>query len=489
MYSLLFLGVVAFICSVVLTPIVRRIFLRLDIVDRPDNIRKLHKLPIVRVGGIAVAAAYVIPFVLLLFIQFRAGVIIWSAFPLIVSLLPAATIMFITGLVDDLANLKVWQKLAGQFAAATAAYIAGIQITGLDGKHFAYWWSYPLTIVWLLATTNSLNLLDGVDGLAAGVGFFATVTITLAAALGHNFGLAFATVPLAACLLGFLWYNFNPARVFLGDCGSLLIGFLLGCYGVLWSQKSATLLGMTAPLLALSIPLIDTALAIVRRFLKKQPIFSADRGHIHHRLLDRGLSPRRVVLLLYAICLFASLFSLSMLRHAYEVPTLVAFCIATCFGVHRLRVIEINTAVEMIREGAFRTLLNLQISLKRLEASLSTVTTPDECWAILKNSYRDFGFVEIRAQLAGKVYADKARSSGEGLVCRVAIPLCFDDYVHLHFQFSGALGSDPAVPFADAIGKALGSKFNAPKKQTASETDLELTGSTSKQWHSASAAG
>jgi UDP-GlcNAc:undecaprenyl-phosphate GlcNAc-1-phosphate transferase len=116
--------------------------------------------------------------------------------------------------------------------------------------------------------------------------------------------------PLAGALLGFLRYNFNPASIFLGDCGSLTIGFLLGCYGIIWSQKSATMLGMTAPLMALAIPLLDTGLAIGRRFLRHQPIFGADRNHIHHQLLDRGLSPRRVALILYGVGGIAAVFSL-----------------------------------------------------------------------------------------------------------------------------------------------------------------------------------
>src|SRR5437764_1589081 len=137
-----------------------------------------------------------------------------------------------------------------------------------------------------------MNLIDGLDGLASGIGLFASATALLAALLQNNIALAYATVPLVGCLLGFLRFNFNPATIFLGDCGSLFIGFLLGCYGVLWSQKSATILGMTAPLMALSIPLLDTTIAIIRRFVRQQPIFSGDRDHIHHRLLDRGLTPR-----------------------------------------------------------------------------------------------------------------------------------------------------------------------------------------------------
>jgi UDP-GlcNAc:undecaprenyl-phosphate/decaprenyl-phosphate GlcNAc-1-phosphate transferase len=177
-----------------------------------------------------------------------------------------------------------------------------VRIVSIGGAPTDAWWNVPLTILWLLACMNAFNLVDGLDGLAVGVGLFATLTVFTAAMMQHNMVLAVATFPLAGALLAFLCYNFNPATIFLGDSGSLLIGFLLGCYAAIWSNKSATLLGMTAPLMALSIPLLDVALAIVRRFLRRQPIFAADRGHIHHRLLDRGFTPRRVVLMLYGLC-------------------------------------------------------------------------------------------------------------------------------------------------------------------------------------------
>ena len=164
------------------------------------------------------------------------------------------------------------------------------------------WLGLAVTALWLVGCSNAFNLIDGVDGLAVGAGLFATVTILLGALLNGNVRLALATMPLAGALAGFLRYNFNPASVFLGDSGSLTVGFLLGCYGVLWSQKSATMLGMTAPLMALAVPLIDTGVAVARRFLRGQPIFSADARHIHHRLLARGLTPRKVALLLYGAC-------------------------------------------------------------------------------------------------------------------------------------------------------------------------------------------
>ena len=142
-----------------------------------------------------------------------------------------AALVFATGLLDDIFGLKPWQKLLGQVAAAVLVFSAGVHFSGIGGYQFPIWWTLPATILWLVGCTNAFNLIDGVDGLAAGVGFFATLTTLMAALLQHNIPLALATAPLAAALLGFLRFNFNPATVFLGDCGSLLNGFLLGAMG------------------------------------------------------------------------------------------------------------------------------------------------------------------------------------------------------------------------------------------------------------------
>ena len=230
--------------------------------------------------------------------------------PLALKVLPAAALIFAVGLLDDLRAMRPWPKLAVQVIASYVAFDAGIRISRLGGFAVPPWLSLPLTVSWLVGCCNAFNLIDGVDGLATGAGLFASVTMLLGALLNNDTLLAMATVPLAGALLGFLWYNFNPASIFLGDSGSLTLGFLLGCYGTIWNQKSTTVLGITAPLMALAVPLLDTGISIARRFLRQQPIFSADFGHIHHRLLARGLTPRRVVLLLYGASGVAAVMSL-----------------------------------------------------------------------------------------------------------------------------------------------------------------------------------
>ncbi len=337
---LVWLCLVSLVLSLSLTPLFRNLFRVCGFVDLPNQSRKIHAGPVPRAGGIAIATSYLASFFI---VQFFTG-IMNSQLALVWKVLPSAAVIFAVGLIDDLFGLKHWQKLIGQVIASCVACWSGILVLDVVGVHTHAWWSIPATILWLLACTNAFNLVDGMDGLAAGVGVFSTLTIFVAALLQQNMALAMATVALAGCLLGFLRYNFNPATTFLGDSGSLLIGFVLGCYGIIWVQKSATFLGMTAPIMALSLPLFDVTLAIARRFLRTQSIFSADRGHIHHRLLDRGISPRKAVLLLYGLSSVVAVFSLLQgFSHSNQVAgvVVIVFCAVAWMGIQYLEYAEV----------------------------------------------------------------------------------------------------------------------------------------------------
>jgi hypothetical protein len=275
----------------------------------------------------------------------------------------------------------------GKSRRPALACVGGVRILSIGGAPTDAWWNVPLTILWLLACMNAFNLVDGLDGLAAGVGLFATLTVFTAAMMQHNMVLAVATFPLAGALLAFLCYNFNPATIFLGDSGSLLIGFLLGCYAAIWSNKSATLLGMTAPLMALSIPLLDVALAIVRRFLRRQPIFTADRGHIHHRLLDRGFTPRRVVLVLYGLCGLAAAFSLLQgVVHSFSGALLLLFGVFVLLGIQYLGYAEFDLAGRLLFGGDFQRSVSAQLDLRKFRAALVAAGTPAGCWEVIREA-------------------------------------------------------------------------------------------------------
>jgi UDP-GlcNAc:undecaprenyl-phosphate GlcNAc-1-phosphate transferase len=220
-------------------------------------------------------------------------------------ILLGSLILFTAGLVDDLVGLRPRTKLAVQLLAAFVVYALGFRISMIGfGPSFRLelgWLALPVTLAWIVGVTNAFNLIDGLDGLATGVALVALSTSAVAAQMLHNSEVTLICLALIGSLLGFLRYNFNPARVFLGDSGSLFIGFLLAVLSVHASLKSATAVLVLIPISALALPLIDTALAIGRRWLRQVPLSSPDLRHIHHRMLALGLTQRASVILLYCV--------------------------------------------------------------------------------------------------------------------------------------------------------------------------------------------
>jgi UDP-GlcNAc:undecaprenyl-phosphate GlcNAc-1-phosphate transferase len=455
MNVLIWLALASFGLSLILTPIMRDIFRSYGVVDEPDQYRKTHKYPIPRVGGIAVAISYAASFFI---VQFRAG-ILEEHLALVWKILPSACMIFAVGVFDDLWGLKAWQKLIGQVIAAGIACWSGILAVDVVGLHGRAWWTIPVTILWLLACSNAFNLVDGMDGLAAGVGMFATVTMFIAALMQKNIALAMATVPLAGCLLGFLCYNFNPATIFLGDSGSLLIGFLLGCYGIIWTQKSATLLGMTAPLMALSLPLLDVGLAIVRRFLRRQPIFTADRGHIHHRLLDRGMSPKKAAILLYGICSIVAVFSLFQSvvhNNAISGVIVLLFCAVAWIGIQYLGYAEFSLAGKILFGGGLQRNLKAQLDLTTLQKLVANARTAADCARLIEEWAEKFGLIATHMHIAGQDFAGLPAPDDARWDARINI----SDGNWVDFVRIPDAGVGAAL-FLDALSSSLGKKIPA----------------------------
>jgi UDP-GlcNAc:undecaprenyl-phosphate GlcNAc-1-phosphate transferase len=408
-YSILFLAAASFCFCLLLTPLVRVASKRRGLLDQPGA-RKLHASPIPRTGGVAIAGAYLAALGLLVISPMSGASSV--KLPLAMQLLPAAGLVFAAGLLDDIVGVRAWEKLAVQVIAAGIAFFSGVQFDGVAGYDLPMWLSLIVTVGWLVGCSNAFNLIDGMDGLATGVGLFATFTIMVAGLLHENVPLALATAPLVGALLAFLRYNFNPASIFLGDSGSLTIGFALGCFGIIWSQKSATLLGMTAPLMALSVPLLDTGVAIVRRFIRRQPIFSADRNHIHHRLLDRGHSPKRVALILYGACSLAAVFSLLQTSYLHGNGTnallLLTFCLTAWAGIQMVGYAEFDVARSLVVSGAFRDIVHARMFVEKVERQVAAATTPDEYWDAMLEVNREVGCSYVRMMLGGQIYEDVA---------------------------------------------------------------------------------
>jgi UDP-GlcNAc:undecaprenyl-phosphate GlcNAc-1-phosphate transferase len=461
---MLLLGTIAalgFVISLLLTPLCRDASTRFGLVDRPDHNRKIHRHPVPRVGGVPIFLSIGICVgALALLRQYLPAMQLGQ----VVRLMPSVAVVFFTGLLDDIRELKPWQKLPGQILAAAFACSAGVKIESLAGHSIASaWWCAPLTVVWLVGCTNAFNLIDGVDGLAAGIGLFATLTTMISALLGANLALALATAPLAGALLGFLRYNFNPATIFLGDCGSLSIGFLLGCYGVIWSQKSATLLGMTAPLIALCIPILEAGLSVVRRLLRGQPIFGADRRHMHHRLLDLGLSTRRVVLLMYGVAGIAAGCSLlvTVSDGRFGGPVVLLFCLGAWIGVQHLGYGEFEVARHVLFGGVVQRVINAQVSLKQLDAGLAAAKTTDEQWKILTETSQKMGFNGLGLDLDGRNWRE-CHGSVPGSECwQMRIPLNGSGAAQFSIPIDAPIHPAMLASFASIVWRSLGGPHTA----------------------------
>lgn len=378
--------------SLFLTPVVRDVFRSYNLVDRP-GFRKVHRYPVPRVGGIAIAIAYAIA---LLSTPDppdwpRHESAVWK-------LLPGAALIFFTGLLDDFKNLRPTVKLLFQIVGACLVFWNGIRIETIGDVQLPVLLSFPLTLFWLLLSTNALNLIDGLDGLCTGVGLMATLSLFAAAILHGHMSLAFVTLPLAGALLGFLCYNFNPATVFLGDSGSLLIGFLLGCYGMIWTQKAATAVGIMVPLLSLSVPILDVSLSVLRRFLSNRPIFGADRGHIHHRLLDQGLSTRQAVMVLYlgATLAAAAAVVISAQTSRYTNLALVVFALLIWSAIQKLKYSEFQLAGRFLLQGQLRQTLDGQMRQESLFAALEGASDRDSWWSHLVAAGAEQGWVRLQ---------------------------------------------------------------------------------------------
>jgi UDP-GlcNAc:undecaprenyl-phosphate/decaprenyl-phosphate GlcNAc-1-phosphate transferase len=459
------LGALAVVLALVLTPLVRDHVGKWGFLDHPDGVRKKHAAPVPRVGGIAIVLSYFVTFVIALALPFTYTEHLHRALPDILPLTLVGSVVFLTGVLDDLIGLAAWQKLMGIVGASVLAYFANIHVDIhlLRGLGNWPWLQFVVTVIWLVGCTNAFNLIDGMDGLAAGVGLVASVTMLIAALLQKNLPLALATMPLAGCLLGFLRYNFNGASVFLGDSGSLLIGFMLGCYGALWSEKSVTLVALTVPLLAVSIPLIDVVLSILRRFLRNRPIFQADRGHIHHRLLDLGLSPKNAVLTIYGVCAVVAVLSLvaGALHNQFSGLIVIVLGGAVWIGIRQLDYAEFASAGRMFLGGKFRQIIDVETRMADFENSLMKASTIDECWEHVRAASEGFGFHEVRMSLCGRVF-ENGCSSQSSARWQLRIPLANGHYVNFSRDFDSNMNPLVLSAFVEAVQRGLDSRTATP---------------------------
>jgi len=300
--------VVSLAAAFVLTLLVRGVARRLGVVDRPDGFRKVQDRPLPRLGGVAIFPAYFGAVVLCGLVSPVKGLNAFLAGRDFLWFLAGASLVLAVGVWDDVANLRARRKFLLLTLISLFMYSGGFRIDRISHPFSSEPMSLgvlalPVTLFWFLGFMNAMNLIDGLDGLAAGVALFAAATVCVSSMILGNVALAVLALALVGAAMGFLVFNFPPASIYLGDSGSLLLGFLLAGLGLHGSHKSRLVVGLLIPVIAMGLPVMDTTLAILRRWARALPVSAGDRQHIHHRLLDRGFSHRQSVLLLYAGCL------------------------------------------------------------------------------------------------------------------------------------------------------------------------------------------
>lgn len=378
-------------------------------VAAPSQERHLHSNPLPRLGGVAI------------FLSFSCCMgmaTLWamhsprfhSAFSLkiLFTILAPASLVFLLGVYDDLHGVGPYFKFSVQGIAATMLFMGGLRIVNIPvlfGEHKLPWFiGLAFTILWVLAITNAFNLIDGLDGLAAGSALFSTLVAFVVALLNGPSLVTVMTIALAGAILGFLRFNFNPATIFLGDSGSLFIGFLLSALALEGAQKAPTIVAVAIPVVSFGLPILETSLSIVRRLISGRPVFTADAEHIHHKLLQHGMTHRQVVILLYGVSAVFAMLSLFLLWPTGSSLGLVlaVLGIGVWIGVQHLGYLEFGELARV----AHRTFNQPQIfvnnlAIRRATEELKVARDYDQVRRILTAAFgsNDFDSFELKLEL------------------------------------------------------------------------------------------
>lgn len=295
---------VAAVVVAALTPLVARVARRLGAVSGPGG-RHIHEMATPRLGGVAIAIACCVPLVGAFVVDSGVSRIVERSWQQPVAILLGGLVLCAVGALDDVRGVRAGTKLTFQILAASVAFALGLRIEAIDLPYLGVQqmgvFALPVTLLWIVGVTNAVNLIDGLDGLAAGIVFFASLTNFVVALVAGSVLVALVMACVMGAMIGFLLYNFNPAKIFMGDSGSYFLGYVLATASLAGNlAKASTTVSLLVPLIALGVPVFDTLFSILRRFAQRRSIFSADREHIHHRLIDLGLTHKRAVLTLYA---------------------------------------------------------------------------------------------------------------------------------------------------------------------------------------------
>lgn len=373
---------VALIVAFFATPIARKIAVNSGAVNIPNDSRRIHKKPMALMGGLAIIAGFVLAMIYSFATRDIKSFAEFLIKPKTMGILAGVLIIIILGIVDDIKALRARVKFPVQLIAAIIAVATGTRITTISkpfqetvALHPGMMYmlgdilAFAISIVWIVGMTNAINLIDGLDGLAAGVSGIAAITLYIVSVIRKQDDIAIISVSLVGAIAGFLPYNFNPAKIFMGDTGATFLGFILAIISIEGTMKSVTALAVAIPILVLGLPIIDTMFAIFRRILHGKPIGEADRGHLHHRLLDMGLSHRMAVISLYIVSGALGLISIALVDKGL-LPSIILLIIIVIFGIggaRNLKEISVMPEYNVIEEK--ESVKNTELADAQLEAA------------------------------------------------------------------------------------------------------------------------
>jgi UDP-GlcNAc:undecaprenyl-phosphate GlcNAc-1-phosphate transferase len=373
--------------SLMLTPLIRRFCERYRLVDEPQDNRRVHLKAVPRLGGIAIFLSMLIA---LSFLPLVNNLLTQTLRPdrrEIIVFLICGFLVLLLGAYDDLRGANAGVKFAGLAGVAVLFYVLGGRIEGLSipfvgGVTFHPVLGFLITLIWVVGIANAFNLIDGVDGLASGSALFSSLVLLSVSLIQGKALVAVIALVLTGALAGFLRYNFNPASIFLGDSGSLFVGFALAALSIQGSQKAPTAVAVAIPILAFGLPVVDTGVSIARRFLSAKPIFKGDREHIHHMLLERGWSQRRVALVLYGVSALFGLLAMLFVNSGNSLTAVVLFVVgaAVVLALGKLRYHEVDELRASVKRniGERRVRAANNLRMRRACKAVSSASTLDE---------------------------------------------------------------------------------------------------------------
>ncbi len=406
-YFALFL--VAAFSSLLFTPLLRRLCERLRLVDTSSDERRVHRKAVPRLGGVAIFLSVGVALASLLFVHNLLTQTVRAEVRSIGAILLCGMLIMLLGAYDDLRGMNAIVKFVAVAAITLLFYALGGRIGGLSIPFVGQVTLHPivgclLTLIWVVGITNAFNLIDGIDGLASGSALFSSLVLLTVSLLQGKASVAVVALALTGALAGFLRYNFNPASIFLGDSGSLFVGFSLAALSITGSQKASTAVAVAIPILAFGLPVVDTTVTIGRRLLSGKPVFKGDREHIHHKLLARGWSQRRVALVLYGVSAAFGLAAMLFVNSGSGLTAVILFVLgaAVVLALGHLRYHEVDELRASVKRNLsdrrIRAINNLRV--RRACDTLASANDLNVLFGAIVEVLESGQFVYAAAQLS-----------------------------------------------------------------------------------------